>query len=103
MGSTFRYASNEPIPGPYSDDQHKAWIEVLAYSHSISQPASVTSAGGRTAAQCRRKRIFASSSPWTALPPAGIYGSNGKALNEVKLELATTPPGRYSCCTSSST
>jgi type VI secretion system secreted protein Hcp len=38
------------IPGESTDDKHKDWIEILSYSHGITQPSSATasSAGGGT-------------------------------------------------------
>ncbi|MEW6599489.1 MAG: type VI secretion system tube protein Hcp [Nitrospirota bacterium] len=38
------------IPGESTDDKHKDWIEVLSYSHGVSQMASATasSSGGAT-------------------------------------------------------
>jgi len=38
------------IPGESLDDKHKDWIEILGYSHEMTQPSSATasSAGGGT-------------------------------------------------------
>jgi type VI secretion system secreted protein Hcp len=38
------------IPGESLDDKHKDWIEILSYSHEMTQPSSATvsSAGGGT-------------------------------------------------------
>ncbi|MBV9504952.1 MAG: type VI secretion system tube protein Hcp [Acidobacteriia bacterium] len=38
------------VPGESTDDKHKDWIEVLSFSHGLSQPSSATasSAGGGT-------------------------------------------------------
>jgi len=39
------------IPGESSDDKHKDWIEIISFSHEMTQPASATAstAGGATA------------------------------------------------------
>ena len=39
------------IPGESNDDKHRDWIEIAAYTHHMSQPASSTasSVGGATA------------------------------------------------------
>ena len=44
----------EGVPGESTDDKHKDWIELLSYSHGVSQPASgaVSSGGARSAERC---------------------------------------------------
>ena len=40
------------IPGESSDDKHKDWIEILSFSHGLSQPASGSrSSGGAASAE----------------------------------------------------
>ena len=42
------------IPGESSDDKHKDWIEILSYSHGVSQSGSGSrsSGGARSAERC---------------------------------------------------
>jgi type VI secretion system secreted protein Hcp len=50
--STNTYLQIEPIKGESTDDTHKDWIEVLSFSHGVSQPVSGPSGtGGRAAAR----------------------------------------------------
>jgi len=47
----------ETIPGESTDDQHKDWIELLSYSHAISQPVGgpASTAGGAAAERCEHE------------------------------------------------
>ena len=39
----------EGVDGESTDDAHDKWIEILSYSHGVSQPVSgVSATGGRT-------------------------------------------------------
>jgi type VI secretion system secreted protein Hcp len=44
------YLKIDGVPGESTDDKHKDWIEILSYSHGLSQPSSATSSsvGGAT-------------------------------------------------------
>ena len=47
------YLKLDGIPGESTDDKHKDWIEILSYSHHMSQPASAShsTAGGSSSAR----------------------------------------------------
>ena len=66
------------IPGESADDEHKDWIEVQSFSHSLNQPASSTasSSGGATA-----ERV------------------NHETFNIVHLFDKATPKLHEACCT----
>ena len=38
------YMQIDGLKGESTDSEHKDWIELLSFSHSISQPASATAA-----------------------------------------------------------
>jgi len=44
----------DTIPGECTDDKHAEWIEILSFSHGVSQQVSgsVSSGGGRSAERC---------------------------------------------------
>jgi len=77
------------IPGESHDDKHKDWIEILSYSHGITQPASASrSSGGRARPSAATMRIFPSSKPWTRpRPKLALFCSNGSHIKEIKMEL----------------
>lgn len=47
------YLKIDGIPGESRDDQHKDWIQLIAYNHQMTQPASATdnTAGAATSAK----------------------------------------------------
>lgn len=77
------------IPGESTDDKHKEWIEVLSFSHGVSQPL----AGGRsTGGAASRERVDHSDFSIVkvldkASPKLALFCCNGKHITEVKLEL----------------
>ncbi len=48
------------IPGESTDDKHKDWIEILSFSHGLSQAAtgSRSSGGAATAERCQPQGFF---------------------------------------------
>jgi type VI secretion system secreted protein Hcp len=78
----------EGIPGESSDDKHKDWIEISAFSHGISQPAagSMSTGGGKGRERCNhmefviekeldkaspvKKSTWSTSSPTRWSPPS---------------------------------
>ena len=81
------------IPGESTDDKHKDWIEVLSFSHGVSQRASgsASTAGGATA----ERADFADFSIVKALDKASpkIFeaSATGKHLKAVTVELFGRP------------
>jgi len=77
------------IPGESTDTKHAGWIEIISYSHDVSQPAgSATSrVGGRTGARVnvgdfRITKIVDKSSPQLHL-----HCCSGKHIPKVQVEL----------------
>jgi len=77
------------IPGESTDDVHKEWIEILSYSHGITQPTSSTasSAGGAGAERCQHQDFVIVKYLDMASPKLYEYCSSGKHVKEVILEL----------------
>ena len=77
------------IPGESSDDKHKEWIEILSYSHGLSQPGSgaVSSGGSRTAERCDHQDFSVVKTLDKASPKLALTCCNGKHIKEVTLEL----------------
>ena len=77
------------IPGESSDDKHKDWIEILSYSHGLSQPGSgtVSSGGSRTAERCDHQDFSIVKTLDKASPKLALTCCNGRHIKEVTLEL----------------
>ena len=77
------------IPGESTDDKHKEWIEVLSYSHSITQPTSgtVSGSGGRTAERCDHADFAISKQMCKSDPKLALACSRGDHIKEVILQL----------------
>jgi type VI secretion system secreted protein Hcp len=87
------------IPGECTDDKHKEWIEVLSYSHGVSQPTSgsVSSGGGRSAERCDHMDFSIVKTLDKASPKLALACSNGEHIDEVTVELcrATGDKAKY--------
>ena len=79
----------EGIPGESTDDKHKDWIEILAFNHGISQPASVTasSSGGASAERCDHQDFQITKLLDKASPKIYELCCSGKHLKEVTVEM----------------
>lgn len=77
------------VPGESTDEKHKDWVEVLSYSHGISQPASGSgsSGGSRTAERCDHSDFSVVKTLDKTSPKLALYCSNGEHIGEVTLEL----------------
>ncbi len=77
------------IDGESTDDKHKDWIEILSYSHGVSQlsSGSVSSGGGRSAERCDHQDLVVMKSLDKSSPKLNLYCSDGKHIKEIKLEL----------------
>ncbi len=49
------YMAIDGLKGESTDSEHKDWIEVLSFSHSITQPASATSIAGGTSTRSQHQ------------------------------------------------
>jgi len=77
------------VPGESTDDKHKGWIELLSYSHGVSQPGSgaASSGGARSAERCDHQDFSIVHTLDKASPKLSLYCCNGKHLKEVVMEL----------------
>ena len=83
------YLKIEEIPGESTDAGHEEWIELLSYSHGLSQPTSgsVSSGGSLSAERCDHQDFSVVKTLDKASPKLALFCCNGQQLNEVKVEL----------------
>lgn len=79
----------QDIPGESTDDKHKDWIEVLSYSHGLSQPASGSSSsgGGRSSERCDHQDFSIVKTLDKASPKLALYCCNGAHIPKITVEL----------------
>jgi len=79
----------DDIKGESTDDKHKDWIEVLSYSHGLSQPVagSASSGGARSAERCNHQDFSIVKTLDAASPKLALFCCNGKHVKEIKIEL----------------
>jgi len=76
------------IEGESTDGAHTGWIEVLSYSHGLSQPATARSAAGSAAGErCNHQDFSIVKVLDKTSPKLALWCCNGKHIPEVKLEL----------------
>jgi type VI secretion system secreted protein Hcp len=77
------------IPGESTDDKHKDWIEIIGFSHGITQPASATrsSAGGASAERCDHADFVINKMLDKASPKLLEQCCSGKHIKEITVEL----------------
>ena len=77
------------IPSESTDDRHAKWIEVLSFSHGVSQMASASqsSAGGKTVARCDHQDFSIVKELDKASPLLNLNCCNGTHINKMTLEL----------------
>lgn len=77
------------VDGESTDDKHSNWIEILSYSHGVSQmgSGSVSSGGGRSAERCDHSDFSIVKTLDKATPKLNLYCSDGTHVPEVKVEL----------------
>jgi len=87
------------VPGESTDEKHQEWIEVLSYSHGLSQPSSgaASSGGGRSAERCDHQDFSVVKTLDKTSPKLNLFCSNGTHIGEVKMELcrAATDKQKY--------
>ncbi|MGE3171978.1 MAG: Hcp family type VI secretion system effector [Planctomycetota bacterium] len=88
MASTI-FLKIEGIKGESTDSNHKDEIELLAYSHGVSQPASAvaSTAGGGTAGRCNHTDLSVQKMMDTATPVLNQYCCTGKHIPTITLTL----------------
>lgn len=77
------------VPGECTDDKHKDWIEILSYSHGLSQPGSgsVSSGGARSAERCDHQDFSVVKTLDKASPKLALFCCNGTHVQNIKMEL----------------
>jgi len=89
----------EELDGESTDDQHKKWIEVLSFSHGVSQPSSgsASSGGARSAERCDHQDFSVVKALDKTSPKLNLFCCNGKHIPTVKIELcrATESKQKY--------
>lgn len=77
------------VPGESTDHKHKEWIEILSYSHGVSQPGSgsASSGGARSAERVDHQDFSVVKVLDKASPKLNLYCCTGKHIGTVKMEL----------------
>ncbi len=77
------------IPGESTDAGHKDWIEVLNYSHELTQPASASAstAGGATSERCQHGDFVFTHYLDKASPKLAEACCKGTHIKEITFEL----------------
>jgi type VI secretion system secreted protein Hcp len=87
------------IPGESTDDKHKEWIEVLSYSHGVSQMAGGgrSTGGAATGGRCDHQDFSIVKELDKTSPTLDLQCSNGTHIKKVALELcrATADKTKY--------
>lgn len=77
----------EGVDGESTDDKHKDWIEVLSYSHGVSQPGAIQGGGGGTITRPEHEEISIVKEIDKATPKLNLFCCNGKTFGGVQIEL----------------
>jgi len=79
----------ETIPGESHDDKHKDWIEVLAYSVSVTQASagSRSSGGARTGGRADFGDFSVTHTIDKATPKLKLACANGEHIGEVTMQI----------------
>ena len=86
--ATDAFLKIEGIEGESTDDKHKNWIEVLSYSHGLSQPASATSGtGGRSKERVEMADFSVMKVLDKASPNLALAVCDGRHIPTVTIEL----------------
>jgi type VI secretion system secreted protein Hcp len=87
------------LDGECQDAKHANWIEVLSFSHGVSQPSagSRSSGGAASGQRCDHQDFSVVKTLDKTSPKLNLFCSNGKHIKEVKLELcrATEDKNKY--------
>ena len=78
----------EGVPGECVDLAHPAWIDLLAYSHGVSQTfGGRSTSGAQQAERCEHKDFTVVKLLDKASPTLSFYCSDGRHINEVVIQL----------------
>ncbi|MEN6426764.1 MAG: type VI secretion system tube protein Hcp [Phycisphaerales bacterium] len=77
------------IPGESTDDKHKDWIEILSFSHGVSQPGSGSSStgGARSSQRCDHQDFSIVKTLDKASPKLALSCCNGEHIKKINVEL----------------
>lgn len=83
------YLQIDGLKGESTDSEHKDWIEVLSFNHSITQPssASANSAGGGTTGRCQHQDYSITKFVDLASPKLYELACSGKHIKSVNIEM----------------
>ena len=89
------YLQIDGIKGESTDSEHKDWIEIISFSHAVSQPASATadSAGGGTSGRVKHEDFVITKYVDVASPKLYEFCSSGKHISKVVIELMRASGG----------
>jgi type VI secretion system secreted protein Hcp len=89
------YLQIDGLKGETTDSAHKDWIEILSFSHTMSQPASATanSAGGATTGRCKHEDFVITKYVDLSSPKLYELCSSGKHISKVVVELMRASGG----------
>lgn len=92
---TDAYLKIDGIPGESTATNFKDWIEVLSFSHGVSQPAAaaVSTAGGASVGRCEHGDFTISKELDKASPILAQKCSEGTHLKEIMLTLCRSTGG----------
>jgi type VI secretion system secreted protein Hcp len=77
------------IPGESTDEKHKEWIEVMSYSHGVSQMAGGdrSTGGAATSGRCSHQDFSIVKTLDKASPTLDLFCCQGKHIPNVVVEL----------------
>ncbi|HEY48893.1 MAG TPA: type VI secretion system tube protein Hcp [Dehalococcoidia bacterium] len=77
------------MDGESKDEQHDKWIDIISYSHSISQPAagSISTGISRSAERCEHGEFTVTKYLDKATPKLNLYCCNGQHITDVTFEI----------------
>lgn len=82
------YLKIDGISGESTDSKHKDWIEILSFSHGMSQPASIASGtSGRSSERVNMSDFSVVKEMDKASPMLAQACCDGRHIKEVKIEL----------------
>jgi type VI secretion system secreted protein Hcp len=83
------YMQIDGLKGESTDSEHKDWIELLSFNHSISQPASASAstAGGGTTGRSQHSDYSITKYVDLASPKLYEFASSGKHIKNVTIEM----------------
>jgi type VI secretion system secreted protein Hcp len=86
----------EGIPGESTDAKHAAWIEILSFSHGLSQPVSAASGtGGRTSQRVDIQDFSIVKVLDKASPVLALHCCNGQHIPKVEMELCEASTDKH--------